>query len=623
MVKTQRISHILRSALASAVVAALLAAGAAAALRAHAAVAYSGSGTKNDPYLVQTAEQLDGMRNNLSAHYKLANTIDLSSYGRFTPISYEGAPFTGSFVCDTNADGTPKYAIKNLQVYIDAGEKYGHQYGTNAYVDYSEGKNRWQAALFGWAYGATFTNIAVLNADITNTVIGQNNMNGDWSLNPGQDKQQSTGILIGTALNTTITGCSSTGKITSSSNATGGLVGYLEEGSSLVNCYSTASVSSKGYWNTGGLVGACNGNLSSCFASGDVSGGSTEATTGGLVGAFTPASVISSCYSTGTVKTDGFCLLGYRMGQADKTPASVMYCYSTGAVEGYSSFDNGGSTYPDQNLFILSGVKGRQVGFTAASAADIKNAFAASGDWDVSGELPTLKNVHIIRDEAAYVPGAVTEVPQTQQPTENTGSAAGTQNTVSGGETVVVDLTALIDKMNALPDEDSISLDDFATVKEIQTEYDALSSDEQAEIPPEALGKFNTAKNAILPLVMADITKRVNELPDVDKLKASDYDTVMDIYADFEYIGDNAEFMEESIVDKLTKAVDRVKELSESGADTAATGAGAISTLEWILIGVLCLFILCALALEIFWTYSVCKKTRQLKESVSSETDNV
>ena len=227
----------------------------------------------------------------------------------------------------------------------------------------------------------------------------------------------------------------------------------------------------------------------------------------------------------------------------------------------------------------------------------------------------------MINDESVYVPGAVTEVP-TQQPTENIGSNAGTQNTASGGETVVVDLTALIEKMNALPDEDSISLDDFETVKEIQTEYEALSSDELAQIPAEALGKYNVAKNAILPLVMADITKRVNALPDVDKLKVSDYDTVMDIYADFEYIGDNAEFMEESTVDKLTKAVERVKELSESGGDSAAADTGAISTLEWILIGVLCLFILCALALEIFWTYSVCKRTKQLKESASGEAIN-
>ena len=41
------------------------------------AVSYAGSGTMNDPYLVETAEQLQGMRENLSAHYKLNNTINL------------------------------------------------------------------------------------------------------------------------------------------------------------------------------------------------------------------------------------------------------------------------------------------------------------------------------------------------------------------------------------------------------------------------------------------------------------------------------------------------------------------------------------------------------------------
>ena len=62
------------------------------------AVSYIGSGTKADPYLVTNAEQLDGMRNNLSAHYKLAATIDMSSFGNMEPIGFLAKPFTGSFV---------------------------------------------------------------------------------------------------------------------------------------------------------------------------------------------------------------------------------------------------------------------------------------------------------------------------------------------------------------------------------------------------------------------------------------------------------------------------------------------------------------------------------------------
>ena len=46
---------------------------------------YEGDGTRSSPYLVKTAQQLDGMRNNLKAHYKLAADIDLAGYKSADP----------------------------------------------------------------------------------------------------------------------------------------------------------------------------------------------------------------------------------------------------------------------------------------------------------------------------------------------------------------------------------------------------------------------------------------------------------------------------------------------------------------------------------------------------------
>lgn len=125
------------------------------------AASYSGSGTMADPYLVQTAEQLQGIRDNLSAHYKLANTIDLSGMD-FKPIGRLDAPFTGSFVCELNADLTPKYVIKNLSVTV----------AETSYV--ATTKNKWEAALFGATNGASFSGIYVLDAKITNNNYGDN-----------------------------------------------------------------------------------------------------------------------------------------------------------------------------------------------------------------------------------------------------------------------------------------------------------------------------------------------------------------------------------------------------------------------------------------------------------------
>ena len=79
---------------------------------------YKGKGTKTDPYIVETTEQLDGMRNNLTAHYKLGNTIDMSGVANFKPIGNLAKPFKGSFSCDLDSSGKPKYAIKNLKITI-------------------------------------------------------------------------------------------------------------------------------------------------------------------------------------------------------------------------------------------------------------------------------------------------------------------------------------------------------------------------------------------------------------------------------------------------------------------------------------------------------------------------
>ncbi len=81
------------------------------------AAAYSGgSGTKKDPYLLKTAADVDNIRNNLSAYFKLAATIDMSSIKNFEPIGCFDE-FKGSLTCDLGADGIPKYAILNLHVY--------------------------------------------------------------------------------------------------------------------------------------------------------------------------------------------------------------------------------------------------------------------------------------------------------------------------------------------------------------------------------------------------------------------------------------------------------------------------------------------------------------------------
>ena len=46
---------------------------------------------------IYTAEDLNSVRNNLSGKYILMNDINLSSWGEWTPIGTDRAPFTGVF----------------------------------------------------------------------------------------------------------------------------------------------------------------------------------------------------------------------------------------------------------------------------------------------------------------------------------------------------------------------------------------------------------------------------------------------------------------------------------------------------------------------------------------------
>lgn len=597
------------------------------------AVSYQGSGTQSDPYLVETAAQLDGMRNNLKAHYKLANTIDMSSFGAFTPIGYQGERFTGSFTCDTNSDGTPKYAIKNLKVYIDAGEKYGHKLNNaGSYVDYVEGKNKWQAGLFGYTDGATIKNIAVLNADVTNTVLGQNSGNPDFSQNPGQNStDQSAGILIGSAEKTTVTGCISTGKINAKNNYTGGLIGYIVEGS-VSNCYSTATVTSSGYWGTGGLIGACDTNVSNCFATGNVQGGPTEATTGGLIGQVTEGStsMVISCYSTGNVSptTNGFSMVGYRVtfsAYADnikERTQNMLNCYTTGNVQGYTSVQTG-DTVIENNNYILSSSTGRQDCFKAATMAEIKAGLASCADYDVSGDTPKLKNVAVITDESKYVPGQVSDTAaNAETPSGGSDQTQSGSSDVESQPAASASVSEVVAMIEALPEALELTIEDKDAVKEAKRAYDALTADQKAEIPTELNAKITTVYNEAVTLILKQLRSDIADLPEVDQLKASDYDQVMALYDDYQFLTEDAQnYLKADLKEKLLDAVEKVQALKEGGGEPV--DADAVSTIELAFIIVLATLILLVLAFNVVWSVWIIKKNRGLLKQMQPEGEDI
>jgi len=385
-----------------------------------AAVSYKGKGSNSNPYIVETAEQLDGMRNNLNAHYKLGNTIDLSKIDNFKPIGNLASPFKGTFVCDLDEDGKPKFAIKNLKIEVAPSGCTKAE----GFSGYKENNSGWEAGLFGYATGATFKNILVLDATVVSKVEGCYQMNGDYTINPGTD-EQAAGILLALGKNVNVTGCGVSGSVTSASNHTGGMIGNIDT-SKVSKCYSYATVTSTGAWSSGGLVATiANSTVSTSFYSGDFSGGQTHA--GAFAGdVYDETSKVMDCWAEGKVITeDSGCFLGTK-NHSDGTDIEntdvASNCYTLAKIEGRKNAQTNKKV--KNNNYITDEIGGFEMGFAAASQQEINQAFKSLPNWVVKdGKYPQIKGMVPTKDAKAFVVNKITEaVPEEDASKDDTTS---------------------------------------------------------------------------------------------------------------------------------------------------------------------------------------------------------
>lgn len=259
----------------------------------------SGTGTKDDPYQIATAEQLaklavdvnsgvpDDNKYHYGEYFELKNDIDLSGK-TWTPIGYgdnAARPFQGYF------DG------KDHTV-------------TGLYVD--ERGNNCNAGLFGVAI-ATTNETVLKNIIIKDAKVYAGNETNESEAHYG------AGVLIGSI------------SINGGSNAN-----YL----AIENCKCYGKVDSKMY--AGGLIGMSNyGKITNCVADVDVTGSSCS---GGFAG-YIWGSTISNNQAAGSVMCEGYCgggFVGYSNSSTftnNKAAASVV---DTGwSAGGFTGADEG------------------------------------------------------------------------------------------------------------------------------------------------------------------------------------------------------------------------------------------------------------------------------------------
>jgi len=249
-----------------------------------------GSGTNEDPWLISNAEQLDSIRNNLSAHYRLIADIDLGDYLADTPwvpIGDESNNFNG--VLDGN-----NHTITGLTLSV------------------VKSQSRAIIAFFRCTgEAAEIRNMFLDNVCIHGTGYGTEVIAALVGINKGEIKDCSV-LLTTEGYMSQLGGLVSHNKgVITSCRAdvdmkywparVGGLV-YSNEGS-IHDCYTSGTITGEQWLDAGGMVLENWSTISECHSSVDIiNTNQTKGSVGGFVGEQSTSGTIRESYSTGNIE---------------------------------------------------------------------------------------------------------------------------------------------------------------------------------------------------------------------------------------------------------------------------------------------------------------------------------
>ncbi len=315
-----------------------------------------GAGSLVEPYLVNNWYQLDQLRREPAAKYKLMQSLDQTSPGYdglagstangglgWKPVGTAVTPFTGGF------DGRGE-SLSGLRV---------ERPGSGA------------AGLFGFVgESGEITSLELLDAEVS----GSNNV----------------GLLVGQISEGTITDCRVDGTVMGDGIYSGGLVGRVI-GGQLERLQADVELVSSGLY-AGGLAGGNSGRIVNSTARGTVSG---EFRTGGFVGENLSGGELVDLYSTVDVRGEGFQtggLVAYNAGLIRRAYASgeVKGARVKGGLVGHSPV--GGGVVEDSFWDSQQTLQAASVGGTARTPGGMRDieTYRAAG-WNIE-ETDQLKN---------------------------------------------------------------------------------------------------------------------------------------------------------------------------------------------------------------------------------------
>ena len=270
-----------------------------------------GSGTKTDPYIVETIGQWENLsimvanRNSFrNTYFKLGDNLDFRN-ASISPIGTESTAFSGIF------DGNG-HCIKNAKI---SGSKFLGLFGNikNAVIQnfkietITVSGSSYMGILSGYTSESTIKEISISGKIGSGSYIGgitgyADNSTIDCCKNDawvGNTSSRYIGGITGYANISNISNCYNSGELFGT-DCMGGIVGYLTEFSSVKNCQNGAQIMQNDLYScTGGIVGYNCGAIYACTMNNSINGTAvlpSYKTIGTIVGYQHTGAVCQYCY---------------------------------------------------------------------------------------------------------------------------------------------------------------------------------------------------------------------------------------------------------------------------------------------------------------------------------------
>lgn len=375
----------------------------------------NGKGSENDPYLIENLEDLQNVRNIIAAnsftYFKMTSDIDMSGVKDWTPINPVNEPFgimfdgnnhkiTG-FTCSVGTwaslFGVLHGTVKNLTLVNPViSTTSASTCGTVA---------AWVGNNNGSLQGH-LENVHVINGKVSNSnstqIGGLTGKAGEGTFvncsydgivertgTSASDYVPAGGILGEAVMGVSITGCRTSGTLTTASGRScGGILGKTTIQVNIKDCSSTMDINARDDV-AGGIVGYYgNGEISNCHVESDITvreKGSGSSYVGGIVAHTVGAVTINDCSYKGAI--DAFSgIVGGIIGQCNTSTGdgcTIARCFSEGSIKATT---------------VVGGVIGRasNTGLKVTDCGTVMNVSCSSSYvGGFAGDLPknsTLKN---------------------------------------------------------------------------------------------------------------------------------------------------------------------------------------------------------------------------------------